>query len=207
MTMHKRQIPTIALFLLSPALLANDELAELPVDQRLTAILLVAVLGIAFCFGVVALALVYCLLRPPAVRHNDLMLREHPVRSLFAGAIGIAIMVLFWALTEAVPVIGLISLAVTLAVLYLSVAGLAGFCHCLGDKLLSNINSRFGGSSFAAVLGSGILLSLLILLPVVGWILQGLFTVIGFGAAVSVLFRRRPKAAATPPVPPADKTE
>jgi hypothetical protein len=113
------------------------------------------------------------------------------------GIIGVTIMVICWALSEAIPPFGLVSLAVTLTVMYLGVAGLAGLCHCLGDKLLSNTSSRFAGSSFAAVLCGGVLLSVLVVLPFPGWLLQGLFAVIGFGSAVSVLFQRKPKPAAT----------
>ena len=89
------------------------------------------------------------------------------------------------------PLQGLLGLAVVLVFCYFVVSGFSIALNEIGERLQNNLQTRYVGSTFVNVFSGGLLVLLLLLLPFLGWLVQGVIGVTGLGAAVSMLFQRR----------------
>jgi len=185
-----------AVTLLPVSVLRAADEAPVPPGEQLAQCQCVAfaVLGAVFvCIGVLALLSVYGVVRAREVRINGERLRKHTRHAFLVGvltAFAAVVLAMFaGALPE--PLSGLLGVALILSVVYMGVGGLCVVAHELGDSVLSNLNSRHAGSSFASVLTGGALLGLCGLALGVGQILQLLAWILGLGVFVGGLAAKR----------------
>jgi hypothetical protein len=183
---------------------AAGEFQNLPWGEKLATVGILLTISVCVAVGMLALLLVYGLLRPAVIRGGSDRLRAHPKRSLLVGILGLVLLIAVIALLQAFPepIKGLGGLVLLAAALYLMVSGAAIIAYDLGDRLLANVGARCSGSSFMAVLWGGLLLLLLGFVPVLGALIQFVALVLGFGLALSGLVDR----SGPPPAPESEPT-
>lgn len=204
--MHKRigtGLPGAVVLLMSAVRAAAEPVAEgVPAGDQLAQFKCVA-LGVAgFTLagvGLLALLSLYGVAKARAVRCNGDRLRKHTMRAFLVGVMTALAAVLLAMIVGLLPdpLNGLCGLVLVLSVAYMVVGGLSVVAHELGDSVLSNLNSRHAGSSFASVLTGGALLGLCGFAIGVGQVLQLLALVLGLGVfSGGLVAGRRTKAAA-----------
>jgi hypothetical protein len=190
-----------AVSLLPVSVLQAAEEAPVPPSEQLAqcrCAALAALGAVLVCIGVLALLSVYGVVRAREVRRNGERLRAHTRRAFLVGVLTSFVAVLLAMLAGVLPepLSGLCGLALILSVVYMGVGGLCVVAHELGDSVLSNVNSRHAGSSFASVLTGGALLGLCGLALGVGQVLQLLACILGLGVFVGGLAAKRRGVAA-----------
>ena len=184
----------VAVALGSPApLLADDRFNRLPPGDRLSLVLLVVVIGFVIALGLLAIQLLYSVLRAPALRQGSDLLRRRPAYALGLGVLVLLVLGGAVALAQLVPEPGrgLLVLALILVALYLAIPGVTMVNHAIGEQVHANLNSRYVGSSFMAVLTGGVLTLLIGCVPLLGQLIQFVILLIGLGAATVGLAGRR----------------
>ncbi len=182
---------------------------QLPLPDQTRVMTFFLLIGSAIGLGVLALLLMYSVVRPQALRDGSMILAQHPVRSLLAGLLTALVLVLAVMLVQNLPeaLRGLFALLVILVTVYVCVSGVAVAAHELGDRVLSNINSASVGVTFLAVLWGGLLLLLAGFVPFLGQLVQVVAGAMGLGAAVSLMLRRKAPAASADAAPDSKKEE
>ena len=180
--------------------LADERFDQLPPGDRLSLVLLVVVIGFVVAFGVLAIQLLYSVLRAPALRQGSDLLRRRPAYALGVGVLAFLVLGGALALTQFVPEPGkgLLGLALILIGLGLAFPGVTMVSHAIGEQVHANLNTRYIGSSFMAVLTGGALTLLVGCVPLLGQLIQFVILLTGLGAATVGLARRRAPAVAAP---------
>jgi len=167
---------------------------EMPPVDKLATVGTVAIVALCVKVGVLSLLLLCAILRPQQVRGSAAALRERPVRSFLLGLLAVLLTVVlamvFGRFPE--PLQGVFLLVLLLVVVYVLINGLCAVVHEIGERIQSSLNMASVGSTFAAVLYGGLLLSLVGLLPAIGQVVVAVAGAMGIGAALETMCRRRP---------------
>jgi len=163
-----------------------------PVGEQLAQLQCVAfaVAGVVLVgVGLLALLSIYGVARAQQVRRNGDRLRKHTLRGFLVGVLTASAAILLAMIAGILPepLNGLCGLALVVTVAYMSIGGLCTVAHELGDGVLSNVNSRYVGSSFASILAGGALLGVCGFAVGVGQVLQLLALILGLGVFTSGL--------------------
>lgn len=140
---------------------------------------------------------------PAPVRASAVALRERPVGSFFAG---ILLCILFGPLMFilAISVVGLVAIPFVLCAAVLAFFfGKAAVYACAGQQILRPFSGTEAKLPLGLLAGAG-LCYLLYMVPILGFVLWGMVTLLGFGAVLLASFRsfRREEAPAGVAAPP-----
>ena len=180
--MFKPKFIILSLFS-APFVFAGNKLKESP-GQMLSALLFITLALILISIGLIAIQVIYSVLKPQVVREGSNYSREKPLK-LFL--LGVALAVLFLVITfilEKLPagdIKGIIAIIVLIFYAFVILRGLTMLTHNIGDKILSSINSKYAGSSFMSVLAGASITSLISFVPFVGWFIIALILLTSLG--------------------------
>jgi hypothetical protein len=82
------------------------------------------------------------------------------------------------------------------------VLGAAAVYRLLGNRMYFSMNSPRADQAFPATLLGGVVLSMAMLLPVLGWLVFAVALTMGLGAGLIALLGKKSKIAEVSPVPP-----
>ena len=180
-------------------------------DPTLEHVAMVALVLICSSVGLVALMILYTVLRPQRVMQGGELFRQRPVRCFCAGIIASLIFLVIAGLANVLPgpLRPLVWLALVLVYANWCVSGLCMLAYDLGERLQSNLNVRSLGSSGMGVLYGGGAIVLVGFLPALGQVVQFIAFVSGLGTAVSRRFLKSPPTPAVddPPATPEPPAE
>jgi hypothetical protein len=155
----------------------------------------VALMVVVACIGtgLLAVALLYAVLRPQTVRSGSERLRSQVFRSFIVGILSILLLLLIGANLQFLPkpLTDWLGLAGILLLAYLVVTGFVPAAHCVGENVLANLGLAGTGSDIRKILAGGGLIAAANLLPVVGQLISLLVLVCGLGLVVQDLFRNK----------------
>lgn len=150
---------------------------------------------LAFCgvvllvaIGYLSLCLVFSVTKPGLLRRSEKYLKEAFLKNILTGLLVSITYLLFLGMVNQVLLSGRgLRILFSIPILFvLFVHGLVGFtmvAQGLGDKIHSNINSRYMGSTFMAVFAGGTVLILTVLIPFVGPLCFLVVNLLGIGLA------------------------
>jgi len=169
-----------------------DQLA--PNQQLCSVATLLLAVGVVE-LGLLAVLLLFSVLRPATVRRGGEVLRAHPLAGLLVGLLGLLVFFGWAALMEGFPepIKGVLIIAVLFVYACLAIGGLGIVACDLGERLQTNLGLRGLGSTAAATLYGGGLIMLLALAPIVGQLLQLTILTLGLGAAMMTVYSGRRK--------------
>ena len=155
--------------------------------------LTLSLLAVVVCVGagLLALAVLYAILKPGVVRAGSEHLRGQVFRSFVTGVLSLVFLVLVGANMHilAKPFSDWLGLALILLLAYLTLTGFAFAAHCVGENLLANLENAGAGSDVRKILLGGGLLVSINLLPIVGQLVTLAVLVCGLGEKVHDLLR------------------
>lgn len=150
-----------------------------------------AVLFVAMC--ILALPLVTAALLPGLHQRSVEALACSPWRALGLGLLNLVFFGVLFAVCANLPVLGLISLFIALALPSLTVVGLAALGRLVGERLTAWRDEST--SPLTRLVAGNILLALALFSPFIGWfVLLPLASLAGLGAVVMALFQRQAQA-------------
>jgi hypothetical protein len=167
-----------------------------PKDPKMLLVML------AFCgvvllvaVGYLSLCLVFSVIKPDLLRRSGEFLKGAVLKNLLTGLlVSVGYIFLLGLIAQLIPRGALRILLAAPIVSVLFVHGLVGFtmiAQALGDKIHSNINSRYIGSTFMAVLAGGSVLILTGLIPFVGPVCFLVVNLTGMGLALRTVIALR----------------
>ena len=180
--MFKSKLIFLSLFL-GPLLFAGNKIKESP-GHVLAALLFFTIAGICISIGLIAIQLLYSVLRPQIVREGSDYSRQKPLKLFFLGlALSVLFMVIIFILDKlpGEPIKALGALVAIIFYAFIILRGLTMITHNIGDKILSSMNSKYAGSSFVSVLAGAIIFCLVGFVPFVGWFIHGLILMVAMG--------------------------
>lgn len=135
--------------------------------------------------GLVALQILYGVIRPDAIRNGRDRLNASPRKTAGAGVLALLVAGLFIVLIQAVPdpIKRLLDIVLVLWLAWVCVKGLAVVSCEVGERVQAAVGGLGIGSDVLAVACGAVLLALCDLVPGVGWILDLciLFLALGIG--------------------------
>lgn len=196
MTDRLRKTSVLALMLTAlPHVLLAAPKVQRTAGQNLAVLLTVLIIALCCKLGCLAAAVLYAVLEPQKVQSGSRICSRSPARCLGKGALLLTIAFLCLGLTSVIPPpLNVVFLLPVIAATYLLMTGFAMITHGIGERLQSNMSSATIGSSAYAVLYGGSALLLINFLPVIGWALLFIASLVGLGAALDhYLAERRRK--------------
>jgi len=144
--------------------------------------------------GILALSLLYAVLKPESLRRGATILQENFIKSFFIGLLlGVAYMLFLGIARRLIPNHGIRALLTVPVLCVWFIHNLMGFtmlANSLGEKIQANTGSKFAGSTFMAVLFGGTILLLTGLVPVFGLIILGLTGTLSLGMVFLTCFKK-----------------
>ena len=143
---------------------------------------LILIVALTACFGV------YTVLRPQSVLRGSHDLNQLTGRIFLQGVLTYVVFILaIFVIKKFQTGKCLLCLPILIFYLYLLLHGFSALCHCIGEKILSNINSPKLGSAFFAVCYASLALLLIGCIPFFGWAIIALATIPSLGVSVQKL--------------------
>ncbi|WP_040914566.1 hypothetical protein [Lentisphaera araneosa] len=144
---------------------------------------LMLIIALSACFGV------YTVLRTQSVLRGSRDLNQLTGRLFLQGIMTYVVFILAIFMSKKLPMDKcLLCLPILIFYIYLLLHGFTSLCHCIGEKILSNINSPRLGSAFYAVIYASVALLLIGCIPFLGWGLMAVMTIPALGVSVQKLF-------------------
>ncbi len=142
----------------------------------------------------VALLTIWSYLMPNFTHRVQLQMESRPGRSFWVGVVNLAFFGILAVLLAQAEVLQLITVLILLALLALAVTGLSGFLLLLRGRLYPHTVETLGET-----LKTAVLLVAAGFAPIVGWfILTPITLLIGLGATITILLRRKQTNKAAP---------
>jgi hypothetical protein len=169
-------------------------------DRYLGLLLLGWLIG---ALGGVPMALVLQTVFPRFLRRTSECLERGPWSSLVVGVLGVLILWLASHMAGGGHGLGrFLGSIVSIGLMVVTVLGAAAVYRLLGSRMYFSMNSPRADHAFPSTLLGGVVLSLAVLLPFLGWLVYVVAVTMGFGAGLIALLGKKPKAAEVSPVPP-----
>lgn len=152
--------------------------------------------------GGVPLALVLQAVFPRFLRRTSESIERGPWSSLFVGVLGILILWLASHLAGGHGLGKFLGTITSIGLGVMTVLGAAAVYQLLGSRMYFSMNNPRADQLFPSTLLGGVVLSMAVLLPALGWLVYALALTMGLGAGLTALLGKKPKPAEVSPVPP-----
>lgn len=191
----KTIVSVFSLFLLLTPQLSAGNFNQLSTPHQLAGVLMGCIIVFLVMLGILAIQLLYSVLRPEVLRRGSESTRKRPVISFIIGILATVVVIGALMLLGLLPesIHGLPILGILLIYVFFGIRGLTIITYEIGDRILSSLNSKFVGSSFMSVLSGAILMEATLLVPFIGWLIFLIMFFTGLGCSLSL----RPKSATT----------
>jgi small-conductance mechanosensitive channel len=174
-----------------------------PPVQQLAGIATAIVVLACIAAGLLAIAVLYAVLKPRAVRAGSDLLRGRVLRSFGLGLLTLLVLGLLAANLRFFPkpVSDWFALAGAVFLAYVVLTGFTVAAHCIGENILANTGAAGTDSDIRKILLGGGLVVLTNLLPIAGQLVTVIILICGLGVTTQAIFGRTQPPAESPATP------
>jgi len=153
--------------------------------------------------GGVPMALVLQAVFPRFLRRASENLERGPWSSLVVGVLGVLIVWLASHVAQQGHGLGkALGSSASIGLVVMTVFGATAAYRLLGSRMYFSMNSPRADQAFPSTLLGGVVLSMAVVLPVLGWLVFAVVLTMGLGAGLIALLGKQPKLPVVNPVPP-----